>query len=327
MRAIQTSDIAVELPEQSTRPGETNGQTSFLQLAALWVLASLADAQAIEHFAKSGPTPIQSPRPLADASVLLQHLYGRAVTYEEPVLTWNGELQPLNHRDPTQKWAVMSMPRTFTMPTETGVEPDLSLILNRTLQAYHQQTTGTRFRVLTSALGYHIVPAQVHDATGQMAEAASALEALVMVPAEERTPYGHLAALVAAVANAAGTRVVVGVNDPHGFERVYRSRPERFQWGAATGTVARDALVDLLQRSSTSMLWQLWCQPSAKAEDRFCALNISMLEVTVTDPQGRPANRVLKFDRCGDCPSAQPSVPALPQPLQIPGRSGGPVTR
>jgi hypothetical protein len=92
-----------------------------------------------------------------------------------------------------------------------------------------------------------------------------------------------------------------------GFDREFRSQPARFQWGA-TGAIARDALIELLDKSAITFLWSLKCQPSARAEDRFCALNIHMIEVAITDAQGKPATRVLYFDRCGDCPSV-----AIPQ--------------
>jgi hypothetical protein len=56
----------------------------------------------------SGPTEIpagsssllNSSRPLADASEILQAMYGKAVTYEEPVLTWRGDLEVQGGRDP-----------------------------------------------------------------------------------------------------------------------------------------------------------------------------------------------------------------------------------
>ncbi len=180
------------------------------------------------------------------------------------------------------------------------------------LQAYHAQSGGTRFRVLSSELGYHFIPEQVHDEAGHLVPAHSVLDARITVPTETRTPRQHLLALLNAVTTANTVKVSpVIAGKPTGFDTIFRATPAQFPWGA-DGVVARDALIDLLKRSSTTMIWHLLCQPSAKAEDRACGLNMSMLEVTVTDPHGIPANRVLRFDRCGDCPPL--ALPAAPPP-------------
>jgi hypothetical protein len=47
---------------------------------------------------------VTSPRPLDDAALKLQETCGKAVTYEEPLLTWRGELQAMPARDPEGKW-------------------------------------------------------------------------------------------------------------------------------------------------------------------------------------------------------------------------------
>src|SRR5262245_19564530 len=49
---------------------------------------------------------VSSGRPLVDASLRLQEAYGKVVTYEEPILTWRGELEGEPGRDPEGKWAL-----------------------------------------------------------------------------------------------------------------------------------------------------------------------------------------------------------------------------
>ena len=275
------------------------------------VLASASLAQA--PVPVPGPAVISSMDPLSDASDLLKHLYGKVVTYEGPVWVWSGELEPQPGRDPGLKWALRARRQSLIMPADTGLEPNLAVMLEKTLQAYHQQqTSGPRFQVLTSKWGYHIVPAQVHDENGALVPAMNLLDAHITVPEVERNPEAHLRALAAAVTGATGVLL-----DPawygNGFDRLFHSSPARFTWGASD-MVARDALIDLLQRSATTFLWRLQCQPSARPEDRFCALNMSMLEVSVTDAQGNPGTRVLKFDRCGDCPPPLPPPPVSGPP-------------
>jgi hypothetical protein len=255
---------------------------------------------------KPGPTPIASPRPLADAADLLVHLYGKVVTYEDPVWVWRGDVEPEPGGDPNRKWGLFPKAHGFTMPAETGVDPDLASVLQKTLAAYHQQGLGARFQVLTSKWGYHIVPIQAHDEGGSLVPASSPLDSHVYLTTETRTPLQHLSALLDAIGVASGVKI-----DPAmfggGFNSEFRSAPASFEWGAA-GVVARDALIELLDKSATTFLWRLKCQPSARAEDRFCALNTSKIEVAITDAQGKPATRVLYFDRCGNCPPV-----AIPQ--------------
>ena len=289
-----------------------NIERRIISAAALLLLGrtvSLAQAPAV------GSTRITSPRPLADASDLLQHLYGKVVTYEEPVLVWRGELESQAGRDPNRKWGLFPKPQGFLVPSDTSLDPNLASALSKTLDAYHQQTSGTRFQILTSNWGLHIVPVQAHDENGDLVPTGSVLDSRVTVATEERTPEQHLLALLAAATSATGTSIVTGgQGGPGGFDRVFRAAPPRFQWGV-DGMVARDALIDLLTRSATTFSWRLKCQASARLEDRFCVLNLAMIEVAVTDAQGQPATRVLKFDRCGDCPPPPPPPPAS-NPLQ-----------
>ena len=285
-----------------------------LQSLGVVILAAVAGAQEPGQLATKGPTSINSRRPLADAAWLLEHLYGKVVTYEEPVLTWSGELEPQNGRDPSLKWSIAAKPQAFIMPADTGIEPDVAKVLDETLQAYHQQTTVTHFKVLVSDFGYHIVPVQAHDESGKFVPTGSLLDARITIPNEARTPVQHYVAILAAITSATGTKVNAGATAGRGFNELFRDSPARFVWGGS-GAVARDALINLLKRSSPTMLWGLWCQPNAKAEDRGCALNMNMLEVTAVDQQGNPANRVIMFDRCGDCPPlGRPQPPRLQKP-------------
>jgi len=255
---------------------------------------------------------VTSSRPLAEAAVRLQETYGKVVTYEEPVLTWRGELEGEPNRDPEGKWALFPRKQAFFMPAEIGIGTDLDNVLEHTVAAYHQQTSGTRFQVLSSKLGYHIVPVQVHDENGRSVSTTSVPDHIVTVPAEARTAMQHLDALGAAISSTGSIRVVISAVPyirPGGFDNAFRAQPEVFQWGVHS-VVARDALVDLFNQSATTFSWHLKCQASAQPSDRFCVLNVGMLEVVVTnsqgkpvtDSQGKPVKQVLKFDRCRDCP-------------------------
>jgi hypothetical protein len=239
---------------------------------------------------------ITSPRPLGDAALRLQEQYGKVVTYEEPLLTWRGELQAMPGRDPEAKQELFAKPQSFTMP---GMGTDLGNALKDTMAAYHQATSGIRFQLLSSKLGFHIVPVEAHDNTGQSVPTTSLLDQTITVPTEARTAYQHLDALVAAINSVQPIRLVINIPfgfRPDSFDRAFRAQPPVFQWGVQS-TVARDALIDLLNQSATTMSWHLMCQASAQASDRFCALNVGLIQVSTTDSQGKPAKTPLLFDR------------------------------
>lgn len=226
--------------------------------------------------------PLVSPRPLADVSVQFQEWRGKIVTYEEPLLTWSGDLHEIPGKSGTKGY-LYPKEQAFLMPPEAESEPDLGVALNKTLEAYHQQTTGTRFQILTSKWGYHIVPLQVHDDHGALVPARSLLDAQIYIPSEERTLLEHLRAFGVAVLAATGTNLET-VAFPTG-QASQQARPERFTWGTEP-KVARDALINLLSRSATRLSWLLYCQASSQADARFCALNLEAFgPVSTNSPQ------------------------------------------
>jgi hypothetical protein len=249
---------------------------------------------------------VSSPRPLADAVQILQATYGKVVTYEESMLTWQGDLE-VQGRDPKAKWALIPRTHAFTMPAVSGSDTDLTRVLENTIAAYHQQTSGIRFKVLSSTLGYHVVPVQVHDENGRSVSATSVLDHIVTVPSEARTAEGHLQALTAAISSTASLPVHINAfpgGHPDAIDRLFRPQAEVFPWGVSSA-VARDALVDLFTQSATTFSWHLKCQASAQARDRFCMLNVGVIAVAVTDSKGKPVTdsqgklvkRGLTYDR------------------------------
>jgi hypothetical protein len=254
-------------------------------------------------------------RPLAEASILLQERYGKVVTYEEPILTWSGELEEIPGKSGTKGY-LYAKRQGFLMPSEAGQESDLALVLKETLSSYHQQTTGTRFQVLTSTWGYHIVPLQVHDSNGIFVPANSLLDAQIYIPDEVRSARGHLEAFGAAVTVATGIPFDISAFafQPRGFDNAFRARPASFMWGTAPKR-ARDALIDLVTISATTFSWRLRCQAGRQPDAHACVLDLAPITVAITNANGQPDKRVLLFDRCGDCPPLSGVMPPT-QPKQ-----------
>jgi len=75
-----------------------------------------------------------------------------------------------------------------------------------------------------------------------------------------------------------------------GLERMFRGiEPDRLEWGASEQS-AREVLIDLLQ-------------------DRFCALSITPIQLTIATRDGSSEPRMLQFDRCAKCPTPPPRPP------------------
>ena len=76
--------------------------------------------------------------------------------------------------------------------------------------------------------------------------------------------------------------------------------PYSFQWGAS-GVPAREALVGLIESSSTTLTWALLCQPSLRPQNRSCTLTLAPIRLTRADDDGKPVKKSLSYDRCGKC--------------------------
>lgn len=246
---------------------------------------------------------IASPRPMAMEADRSQRAYGKAITYEDPVWAWRGETGPFGPN-------FSPLPLTFTRPADADSETDAGTALQATLDAYHQQTAGPRFRIVTSKWGLHIIPAQVHDESGRLVPATNPLDAHVNVPQEERSATGHFMELCAALSSSLKMTIhyfdgSIYLNGTSAFEQHFSAQPARFTWGT-NGLAARDAVIDLLERSATTYSWRFYCEDGATPQARQCALNVTPVEVTKRDGAGLPYNATLEWDRCPNC---RPSVP------------------
>ena len=153
---------------------------------------------------------------------MLESAYSRPVTYEEPVLSWPGDLEANpNIRSAKPELALTPKRRSFQLPFRLGGAdaPGLdAALVGRILDAYHAQNDGPRFRVASSSYGLHIVPALANDAGGRLMPVASLLDTIITVPAARRSPSGHLHALCDAVSAASGTKMLCGPSmefNPH----------------------------------------------------------------------------------------------------------------
>ena len=288
--------------------------------------ALLAQAPALEPDGRT----INAPRPVMDLALLLEERYRKPVTYEDPVWQWRGDsfVAGRDENALALRWQSFLLPDGLTPAESSALDETL---VAKALDAYHSQNPdSTQFRVTTSRLGLHIVPAKLHDAWGRVVTAGSLLDAYIRVPEARRMATDHLTALRDAVTAATGTKVEESGNDkwldqfyaagglvpPRSATKLLTTeeqQPYSFVWGAGVMT-ARDALLSLLDSSATTLTWRVLCEPSASPGDRFCVLNVVPIQVPVIaadgkpelNALGRPKMRSLSYDRLKEPPKTIP---------------------
>jgi hypothetical protein len=235
---------------------------------------------------------IDSPSPLHEVAQLFNKRYHKAVTYEESVLVWRGDL--VRGRFPEAPMGLWQKDRHFVIPS--GLDPQHTGVLNLAMlravvESYNKQNSdGPLYKATESQFGLHILPLQMRDANGEIVEANSLLDTRVTVASALRMPSEQIQALCDAV-TAAGNDALQftyarirldiafapnGLLPPRGAAQLLSANdkePFSIVWGTS-GVTAREALVDLIHLSQTKLTWYLLCQPSARRQDRFCVLNL-----------------------------------------------------
>jgi hypothetical protein len=274
------------------------------------------------------PVPEKIQRPLSRAAWDLEGRYATVVTYEDPILLARDDMAigpGVNENNPRAFSAglgLFALPARLT-PAQT---PRLdTAALGEVLDLYHQlNPSGPRFRVLETRYGLHIVPDTVRDRTGARVPGLSVLDTPITIPTRLRTAQEHLRALSDAVTAASGVKVGLTSQSTDG-DYAYNGlvpnqgialgtdeekRPFSFDWGAPAAVPARQALISLLEGSSTTLTWWLWCFPALQPENRLCLLTVAPLSVDVMDEDGKVrSRRMIFYDRCTRCPPL-PSEPA-----------------
>jgi hypothetical protein len=268
------------------------------------VLSALAQPAAPQRAVS--PEIINSPLPLEKAADLLERRYAKPVTHEAPVWRWRGDMRSIG-TDPAGRDLTVPNAHRFVMPP--GLTPDKVPVLDAALVAkvvdsYHQQEPDQpRYRVAESSWGVHIIPAEARDAAGNFVPITALLDARIAIPPGTRTASEHVTAICQAVTAASGTTLISrndwfdnrfaanGYRLPSIFEQTGKERPYMlFEWGTTGVVTARDALIDLLGHSSTTLTWRVNCPPGGET----CA--ITFLPLQIGDER-----RMIEFDRCTNC--------------------------
>jgi hypothetical protein len=168
---------------------------------------------------------------------------------------------------------------------------------------------------MASKLGLHLVPDLVRGADGTLASTRNPLDILVNLPVAQRTPTAHLRALCAELSAASGVNITFVGPAAYPLEQIYMpgghfgrrgSREDlTVPWGA-DGVPAREALVNLLVPSATTLRWHLICRT-----DKSCFIQVGPIQFITQKPGGTVATELL-YDHCTICPNViHPPTPSI----------------
>jgi hypothetical protein len=247
---------------------------------------------------------ITSGRPLSEAAMLLSGRFAKPVTYEDPIWMWGGDARP----SPVAR-GLYPRDLKFSLPEQlfTAQKAELNLdLIAKIVDAYHRDTDGPRFRVLSSRWGFHIVPVQVRDSTGRWVSVSALLDTQINIPVENRTPSMHFVQICNVLTTASGIRVIPGASwldqafEPNGIipprTRQLTQQEEQqisFTWGASTN--AREALISLIELSGTTLRWDARC--SVEPADQNCVLNLNPIQILLITPDGKSVTNTIYGDR------------------------------
>jgi hypothetical protein len=261
-----------------------------------------------------GSLRIESPRPLSVATEFLGDLYGKPVTFEEPVWMWDGDMKA---KGEVPSWFLPG----WLLPDQTA---SMEQTVQEVLDVIHgQNAEGPRFKIEKFRLGLHILPAEYHNMKGMLVPAKSILDAYVNVPAGMRMASEHLRAICESVKAATGVKLdppftaldyfyaANGLKPPRNASIMLEAKEKEqysFVWGIS-GVTAREAVLSLFERSATTFSWWMLCDPPIFGPKLWgCALNVSPLHVRVTGEDGtvRIGSGYALFDRTAPPPAKRP---------------------
>lgn len=204
-------------------------------------------------------------RPLAEIVRILEERHGWVITYEDPHYVYAEEISDVTHKvsrnhAPGKPRVLVPRVRGFDFRYSTPVGRDAlgaSPILERLLAAYHRSGNPGKFRFHSAGPIIHVVPAMARDTRGALAPYEPVLDARIEMPLATRTALEMLDAIVAQVAVARGTKVILGTV-PVNLLQTTTVRD------AVTNEVARDALSRTLEATGRKLSWQLFYGPGTR---------------------------------------------------------------
>ena len=252
------------------------------------------------------------------AGLALGEMYQIPITFEGPtdVLQWDDDVD----QETVAGGRIDRIPKRVTFVIPDDVTPDKnekfdSRIFERVVETYQKQFGGPKYKLTNSKLGLHLITDQVRNKDGKWEKVEPYLDAIISIPSEKRTALGHLEKIVEAVN--ATKELKLWINFPFEYNLLWASNDIRslsrprsqytdeyvqmmneklpFEWGKDKG-IARDALIDLVEKSNTTLTWQVDCTDHPNV-DLKCLIQLMPLNVNYLGPDGKKIRTALFYDR------------------------------
>ena len=241
---------------------------------------------------------VVSGRPLLEVANKLEAKWATPIHYEEPV--WTEQDAAADTPGPRQ--------RTATLPASVYVNQGRARDIEHlrgVVASFNASNADLSYELMQRPAGFVLVPAKRGQSVVQLAATSrTVLDEHISVPIAARAPYDHLVAIASALSTKLNFTVDASSPLLMGFDRLFGDADGgSLTWGTPAMVSARDALMSLLEKSSTTMSWKLNCQPPSKTDKAFCVLNVGPLLVESRDELGKTAMVPMQHDRCQRCPS------------------------
>jgi len=218
----------------------SNHMDSAMRLALLLIIAIALYSKPVDAQTGSYDTvkvTVGTGRPVSKAVEELVSRYGYVVTYEDPLLTYEGDWRDvttqvrkdLDKYPPGAAGKVME-PRggtlNLTLPSSHSISAEtMASLLEQVVREQANTQQGGRFRVEREGELFHVVPAEARDQAGSWVPQAPLLDAAISLPTEDRDRMSTLAAITEALRAAVGVSVDLpfmgGIDSPD-HPRQYR---------------------------------------------------------------------------------------------------------
>jgi hypothetical protein len=238
---------------------------------------------------------IDDPRPVAKAVEELVSHYKYVITYEDPRLTYAGDLLDVTTqvRRDLDRYPIGKAPKvirplggklTLTLSSSASVTTQtVASVLDQLVRLQSVRGEGGRFRVVQTGDVFHVVPTEVRDQNGNWIAQQSILDVPISLPMEDRPESGMLDAIVRAVSTAAHVKVYIGGGAGVGGGIANPNRPASYRLGAdneRASTVLMRALSLLNDpKVGTWIVEKLTWQLLYDSDENAYFLNLSVVPV------------------------------------------------
>lgn len=215
---------------------------------------------------------VNDPRPVAEAIRILEINCACAITYEDPLYAHPSTIEDvatkvrrdLDKYKPGEAPPVF-IPRGGALAVSYDAKPgrkipvDIEKTVQAIVDANAANSTASRFRVESAGKVIHVIPTAFKNSAGVLSPYEPVLDALISIPAEDRSGLDTLGAICASVSQATETHVVMGTIP---LNRLNQHRDVQ----GATNQKARDVLMQLLERTApgATVSWDLFYDPMMK---------------------------------------------------------------